>query len=285
MNNLYQCEAGHLYVVATPIGNLGDISQRAIEVLQQVDRILAEDTRHSSHLLHHLGVQKPMWSCHEHNEEQRIQQVVAALTAEKSLALISDAGTPLISDPGYRLVTAVARLGYPVVPIPGPCALITALSIAGLPTDRFVFEGFLPAKTGARIKRLEAVAHEPRTLVFYESSHRIRAMLSDIQQALGADRQVALMRELTKRYEQVFRGSVEQVVEQLDLDPNYQRGEFVLIVHGAQESAEAQQISSGILLQGLLEELPASKAASLAAKLTGLPRKQMYEQALKLSGK
>jgi len=285
MSNQDQCKAGHLYIVATPIGNLGDISQRAIEVLQQVDRILAEDTRHSGHLLHHLGLQKPMWSCHEHNEEQRIQQVLTALAAGDSLALISDAGTPLISDPGYRMVTAVAEQGYPVVPIPGPCALITALSIAGLPTDRFAFEGFLPAKSGARVKRLKAIADETRTLVFYESSHRILATLADMLQVFGLDRQMALMRELTKRYEQVFRGSIEQVSEQLDADPNHQKGEFVLVVRGAEETGSAQQTSSTILLQGLLEELPTSKAASLAAKLTGLPRKQMYEQALKLSGK
>ncbi len=285
MSNQDQCKAGHLYIVATPIGNLGDISQRAIEILQQVDRILAEDTRHSGHLLHHLGIQKPMWSCHEHNEEQRIQQVLTALAVGESLALISDAGTPLINDPGYRLVTSVTEQGYPIVPIPGPSALITALSIAGLPTDRFAFEGFLPAKTGARVKRLQALADEVRTLVFYESSHRIVATLADLLQVLGRERPIALMRELTKRYEQVFRGRIEQVVEQLGADPNHQKGEFVLVVHGAEESAGAQQISSGILLQGLLEELPASKAASLAAKLTGLPRKQMYEQALKLSGK
>ncbi len=285
MSNQDQCKAGHLYIVATPIGNLGDMSQRAIEILQQVDRILAEDTRHSGHLLHHLGIQKPMWSCHEHNEEQRIQQVLTALAVGESLALISDAGTPLINDPGYRLVTSVTEQGYPIVPIPGPSALITALSIAGLPTDRFAFEGFLPAKTGARVKRLQALADEVRTLVFYESSHRIVATLADLLQVLGRERPIALMRELTKRYEQVFRGRIEQVVEQLGADPNHQKGEFVLVVHGAEESAGAQQISSGILLQGLLEELPASKAASLAAKLTGLPRKQMYEQALKLSGK
>ncbi len=285
MSNQDQCKAGHLYIVATPIGNLGDISQRAIEVLQQTDRILAEDTRHSGHLLHHLGVQKPMWSCHEHNEEQRIQQVVSALAAGESLALISDAGTPLISDPGYRLVTSVAEQGYPVVPIPGPSALITALSIAGLPTDRFAFEGFMPAKSGARVKRLQGLLDETRTLVFYESSHRICVTVADMEQVFGPDRQMALMRELTKRYEQVFRGSIEQVAGQLGADQNHQKGEFVLVLHGAQESAGAQQISSGILLQGLLEELPASKAASLAARLTGLPRKKMYEQALKLSGK
>jgi len=285
ISNQDQCKAGHLYIVATPIGNLGDITRRAIEVLQRVNRILAEDTRHSSHLLNHLGIQKPMWSCHEHNEEQRIQQVVTALAAGESLALISDAGTPLISDPGYRLVTSVAGQGYPVVPIPGPSALITALSVAGLPTDRFAFEGFMPAKSGARVKRLQAMADESRTLVFYESSHRICATVADMQKVFGPDRQMALMRELTKRYEQVFRGTIEQVSEQLGTDPNHQKGELVLVVHGAEESAGALAISSSILLEGLLEELPASKAASLAAKLTGLSRKQMYEQALKLSGK
>lgn len=285
MSNHDQCKPGHLYIVATPIGNLSDISQRAIQVLQQVDRILAEDTRHSSHLLHHLGIQKPMWSCHEHNEEQRVEHVLSALGAGQSLALISDAGTPLISDPGYRLVTAVAEQGYPVVPIPGPSALISALSIAGLPTDRFVFEGFLPAKSSARVKQLQAIADETRTLVFYESSHRICATLDDIQRVFGSDRQITLMRELTKRHEQVFRGSVAQVNEQVASDPNHQKGEFVLIIRGAQASIETQQISSTMLLQGLLEALPASKAASLAAKLTGVPRKQLYDQALKLSGK
>ncbi len=283
MNN--QRQAGQLYIVATPIGNLGDISMRATEILQQVERILAEDTRHSKHLLQHLGIQKPMWSCHEHNEEQRIQYVLSALAAGESLALISDAGTPLISDPGYRLVMAVAEQGYQVVPIPGPSALIAALSIAGLPTDRFTFEGFLPAKSSARVKRLQDLAEETRTLVFYESSHRIRASLDDIQQVIGPDREMVVMRELTKRHEQVFRGSVQRVVEQVAADPNHQKGEFVLVIRGADASAGALQISSTILLQGLLDELSASKAASLAAKLTGLPRKQMYEQALKLSGK
>ncbi|MEE4246311.1 MAG: 16S rRNA (cytidine(1402)-2'-O)-methyltransferase, partial [Kangiellaceae bacterium] len=225
-------EKGRLYVVATPIGNLSDISQRAIETLAEVDRILAEDTRRTQQLLTHLSIKGSLVSLHDHNERQRVEQVAEWLEQGNDLALVSDAGTPLISDPGYALVSQLRQREYSVITVPGPSAIIAALSIAGLPTDRFCFEGFLPTKSGARVKALEAIKFEPRTMVFYESSHRIIASMTDMVAVFGHDRLVAITRELTKRFETVLYGTAQSVLQQLCADSNQQKGEFVVIVGG-----------------------------------------------------
>jgi len=275
--------SGQLFVVATPIGNLGDLSPRARETLATVDLIAAEDTRHSRRLLEHFGIRRPLVALHEHNERERCERLIERLQAGESVALISDAGTPLISDPGYRLVRAAREAGVPVVPVPGPSALIAALSVAGLPTDRFVFEGFLPAKAQARRSRLQALANEPRTLVFYESSHRIQAMLADLAEILGSDREAVLARELTKQFEQIEGGRLDHLCQWLDADENHRRGEFVVLVAGApaveEEAGEVQRI-----LEILLRELPVKRAAAVAAELTGRRRNELYRLALELSG-
>ena len=275
--------SGQLFVVATPIGNLGDLSPRARETLAAVDLIAAEDTRHSRHLLAHFGIRRPLVALHEHNERERSGQLIERLRAGESVALISDAGTPLISDPGYRLVRAAREAGVPVVPIPGPSALIAALSVAGLPTDRFVFEGFLPAKAQARRSRLQVLAGEPRTLVFYESSHRIQAMLGDLAATFGAAREAVLARELTKQFEQIEGGRLDQLCAWLDADEHHRRGEFVVLVAGAPPE-EAEAGDARRMLEILLRELPVKRAAAVAAELTGRRRNELYRLALALSG-
>lgn len=267
---------GSLYVVATPIGNLGDVSARAREVLAGVDAICAEDTRHSRQLLAHLGIEKPLLALHEHNEQAQSQTVVARLAAGESFALVSDAGTPLVSDPGFRLVRAARAAGIRVSPVPGPSALIAALSVAGLPSDRFVFEGFLPGKPKARRDHLQRLAGEPRTLVFYESSHRIEDALADAITAFGGSRSAVLARELTKLFETVLDGSLAELAAALAADPNQRKGEFVLLVHGAEDDGGAT-LTEGRRVHALLaEHLPPSKAAKLAAEITGAPRKALY---------
>jgi 16S rRNA (cytidine1402-2'-O)-methyltransferase len=272
---------GVLYVVATPIGNRADITQRALQVLGAVARVLAEDTRHSGALLRALGIPTPLLSVHEHNEQAQVDGLLARLRAGEDLALISDAGTPLISDPGYRLVRAARQAGVTVVPVPGPSALIAALSVAGLPTDRFVFEGFLPAKSAGRRARLQALAVEPRTLVFYEASHRIQECLADLAAVFGAEREAVIARELTKTFEQVQSGTLAELGAWLAADPNRLRGEFVVLVAGAVEPAEtdigpeAQRV-----LAILLRELPVKQAAALAAEITGARRNALYQLAL-----
>ena len=275
-------QAGELYIVATPIGNLDDITQRAISILKSVDFIAAEDTRHSARLLQHLDIATPMIAYHEHSDAKRLQKISQLLADGKSIALISDAGTPLISDPGYQLVKAVRQQGINVVPIPGVCAMVTALSVAGMPSDRFVFEGFMPAKKTARSQYLTALAREQRTLIFYESSHRILASVTDMKNILGGDRIAVIARELTKTFETVLDGSLGALVEIITKDANQQRGEFVVIVSGYKKSDEFVSIDEFVIkmMEALLEELPIKKAAAICAKLTGLNKRDLYQCAL-----
>ncbi|MDX1454247.1 MAG: 16S rRNA (cytidine(1402)-2'-O)-methyltransferase [Gammaproteobacteria bacterium] len=272
-----------LHVVATPIGNLGDITARARDILASVDIVLCEDTRHSGRLLAELGIKAELRSLHDHNERQRIEQVLGDLDGGKSLALISDAGTPLISDPGFALVRALRDAGHDVVPVPGPSAVISALSAAGLPTDRFSFEGFLPGKSGQRRKVLAALASDPRTLVFYESPRRIHACLDDLATEFGPDRRVVIARELTKLHEEFIVGSVADL--QASLAGRELKGECVLMLAGNDSESSGIGLDADTLLKALLEELPASKAAKLAARLTGESRQELYARASTLAGK
>lgn len=266
-----------LYVVATPIGNLDDLSPRARQVLAEVDAILCEDTRQSGVLLRHAGISRPLLAVHEHNEGERAAALVQRLREGQRLALISDAGTPLISDPGYRLVAAVRAAGCAVSPIPGPCALVAALSVAGLPTDRFAFEGFMPAKAGERRARLQAVASDPRTLVWYEAPHRIVETLAAAVEVLGGERRAVIGRELTKRFETVLDGTLADLLARVQSDADQQRGEIVLVVAGAPPVDDAARIDEGRRLYALLAaELPPSKAARIAAAYTGAPKRALY---------
>ena len=263
-------------MVATPIGNLGDLSPRALDTLKTVSAICAEDTRHTRQLLAHFGVDKPLVALHEHNAGDAAGPLVARLLAGESLALVSDAGTPLVSDPGFRLVRAAREAGIAVCPIPGASALIAALSVAGLPSDRFVFEGFLPAKGGARRERLAALAAESRTLIFYESAHRIEETLDDAAMAFGPERRAVIARELTKLFETVLDGTLAELAQRVRADPNQRKGEFVLLVQGAGEDADAKVAEGRRLYAKLSEHLPPSTAAKLAAELSGAPRKALY---------
>ena len=275
---------GTLYVVATPLGNLGDMSARAIDVLRQVSVIAAEDTRHSGRLMQHLNVTTPLLALHEHNERERSKALVERLARGENIALISDAGTPLISDPGFVLVREVREQGFPIVPVPGACALIAALSAAGLPTDRFVFEGFLPAKANARLERLKMLAEESRTQVFYEAPHRVLDTLTAMADAFGSERQAVVARELTKNFETIHGDSLAGLIAWMEADPNQQRGEFVLLVAGAVAQARPEQITLDVdhLLRVLSEELPLKQAAAMAAQLTGLKKNELYKRALEL---
>jgi len=270
--------AATLYVVATPIGNLADLSPRAQEVLRSVAAICAEDTRHTGQLLSHFGISKPLVALHDHNEEAMAERVVSRLLGGESLAVVSDAGTPLVSDPGFRLVRAARAAGVKVSPIPGACAAIAALSVAGLPSDRFVFEGFLPAKGAARRERLNKLAGETGTLVFYESSHRIAESLADMVGAFGAERPAVVARELTKLFETVLDGSLEQLLAKVLGDDNQRKGEFVVMVQGAGDDEQARIAEGRRLYAKLNEHLPPSTAAKLAAELSGAPRKALYGQ-------
>ena len=268
--------AGILHVVATPIGNLGDLTSRAREVLASVDAICAEDTRHTRQLLQALGLERPLIALHEHNEEDAAWKLVERLRAGESFALVSDAGTPLVSDPGYRFVRAARAAGFRVSPVPGACAAIAALSVAGVPSDRFCFEGFLPAKAAARRERLAALVAEPRTLVFYESAHRIEESLADAIAAFGDDREAVLARELTKLFETVLGDTLADIAAQVAADPNQRKGEFVLIVRGSTDDGDAR-LREGQRIYALLEvHLKPSVAAKLAAELSGAPRKALY---------
>jgi 16S rRNA (cytidine1402-2'-O)-methyltransferase len=274
---------GVLYVVATPIGNLEDWSPRAAATLKAVDIIAAEDTRHSARLMQQYGINTPLLALHDHNETARVSGLLDRLGAGKDVALISDAGTPLISDPGYRLVAAVQSAGHRVVPIPGACAAIAALSAAGLPSDRFIFEGFLPAKSVARRERLQELAAEPRTLIFYEAPHRIVESLADMQDTLGAGRRVVLARELTKTFETVRQLPLSEMRAWVQGDPDQQRGEIVLVVEGAQLQADAEDWREADRVLGvLMAELPLKQAAALAAEITGRKKNALYERALQL---
>lgn len=272
-----------LYLVATPIGNRDDIGLRAIEILKSVDCIAAEDTRHSQRLLQYHGINTPLISLHEHNEEQRTKQLLDRLLQGESLALISDAGTPLISDPGYRLVTAMHDANIPVVPIPGPCALVAAIAASGLPTDRFVFEGFLPSKQVARQKRLQALLEEERTLVFYESTHRILPCMEDMLTVFGEKRLATIARELTKTFETVHRAPLFALLEWMKSDANQQKGEFVVLIEGKKASdSGVDQKEQRRILSVLLEELSLKQAVGLATRLCGANRKSLYQLALEI---
>ncbi|HSC68881.1 MAG TPA: 16S rRNA (cytidine(1402)-2'-O)-methyltransferase [Cellvibrio sp.] len=272
---------GVLYVVATPIGNLGDMVPRAVETLQTVALIAAEDTRHSSRLLSHFDIKTPCIAYHDHSDEQRTTQLINRLLAGESIALISDAGTPLVSDPGYRLVRSARQAGVQVVPIPGACAMIAALSAAGLPSDRFAFEGFLPAKQVARCSQLEALASDLRTLIFYEAPHRILETLQDMAQVFGAEREVVMARELTKTFETIKGDKVGELAQWVESDSNQQRGEIVLLVHGASKpESEAMTPEQMRVMNVLLEELPLKQAAAIGAKLIGLKKNFLYDWAL-----
>jgi len=271
-------QSGTLHIVATPIGNLGDLSPRAWATVQQVAAICAEDTRHTRQLLSHFGMEKPLLALHQHNEDAQAAQLVARLLAGDSLALVSDAGTPLVSDPGFRLVRAAREAGVRVSPVPGACAAIAGLSVAGLPSDRFVFEGFLPAKASARRERLTRLASEPRTLLFYESAHRIEEALTDMAGAFGETRPAVIARELTKLFETVLDGTLAELRVRVAADANQRKGEFVVIVEGAGDDADAKLIEGRRLYAKLSEHLPPSTAAKLAAELSGAPRKALYGQ-------
>lgn len=273
---MFELKKGALYVVATPIGNLGDLSPRARDVLAGADRICAEDTRHTRQMLNALGLERPLLALHEHNEDARVAQVLSYLQAGESLALVSDAGTPLISDPGYRLVRGLRAAGVTVSPVPGPCAAIAALSVAGIASDRFCFEGFLPNKAAARRERLQALAAEPRTLVYYESAHRIEECLADMRAAFGDAREAVLAREITKLFETVLDGTLASIAESVGADPNQRKGEFVLVVAGAPEDADAALREGRRLYAKLAEVMKPSQAAKLAAELSGAPRKALY---------
>lgn len=267
-----------LYVVATPIGNLGDLSPRAQEVLRSVAAVCAEDTRHTRPLLAHFGIDKPLVALHDHNEDGIAGRIVARLLGGESLALVSDAGTPLVSDPGFRLVRAARAAGVKVSPVPGACAAIAALSVAGLPSDRFLFEGFLPAKAGARRERLQRLASETATLVFYESSHRIAESLADMAAVFGGGRPAVIARELTKLFETVLDGPLQELLARVEADDNQRKGEFVVMVQGVGDDEAARLAEGRRLYARLNEHLPPSAAAKLAAELSGAPRKALYGQ-------
>lgn len=268
--------SGRLYVVATPIGNLDDIGLRALRVLAEVDRVAAEDTRHTRNLLNRHGIRATLFALHEHNEDRQAAVLVERMQHGDTVALVSDAGTPLLSDPGFRLVRAAADAGIEVVAVPGASAVTAALSVSGLPTDRFAFEGFLPSRRAARLERLAALAAEPRTLVFFESSHRVAESLRDLGQVFGPRRPAALCRELTKQFETVLRGTLADVFARVEQDPDQRRGEFVLVVGGA-EPGDAENWEEALRLgRELREALGASQAARVAARFFGVARRELY---------
>lgn len=268
-----------LYIVATPIGNLADLSERAREVLGSVDHVAAEDTRHSGRLLAHFNIKVPMISVHDHNERQRAEHVINLLRNGESIALVSDAGTPLISDPGFHLVRAVREAGFRVSPVPGSCAFVAALSASGLPSDRFQFIGFLPAKSGARLQALEALSENTETLVFYESTHRIVDSLKAMSEAFGDERYAVVARELTKTFETIHGDSLEGLLEWIQADANQQRGEFVVLVQGAEKVLDDESINPEAerILRILAKEMPPKKAAGVAAEITGYKKNRLYQ--------
>lgn len=268
---------GRLQVIATPIGNMSDLSARAREALEGADLIAAEDTRHTLLLLQSIGVSRPMISLHSYNESQRVPELLERMEAGETLALVSDAGTPLLSDPGFELVNRAAQAGFEIVAIPGPSAVTTALAVAGLPTRRFCFEGFLPARQGERRAELAKLANESRTLVFFEAPHRIAETLADLAEEFGGDRPAVVARELTKAHETIYRGTLADLTAQAQGDANFQRGEITLVVHGAApraSSVDPQLLRRAVAL--LSKELPPGRAASIAAQLTGASRSEAY---------
>jgi 16S rRNA (cytidine1402-2'-O)-methyltransferase len=276
MNRLL-VQPGYLWVVATPIGHRDDFSARAIETLRAVAVIAAEDTRHSRPLLVHHNIDTPLIALHEHNERDAVDAIVRRMQGGDAVALISDAGTPLISDPGFRLVRAARAAGIRCIPVPGACAAIAALSVAGLPSDRFVFEGFLPPKAAARRGRLQELAGDARTVIFYESSHRVAESLADMRDIFGADREAVLARELTKMFETVLGEPLGELAARVVADPDQQRGEHVILVAGRGEETDAKLAEGQRVFAILREELPPAKAAKLAAAISGAPRKLLYQ--------
>ncbi|KOO02440.1 16S rRNA (cytidine(1402)-2'-O)-methyltransferase [Vibrio nereis] len=280
-NKTLPAEVPTLYIVPTPIGNLGDITQRALDVLSNVDMIAAEDTRHTGKLLSHFGVHTKTFALHDHNEQQKAQVLVEKLLAGHSIALVSDAGTPLISDPGYHLVTQCRQAGVKVVPLPGACAVVTALSASGLPSDRFSFEGFLPAKSKGRKDKFLEIAKVERTCVFYESPHRIVDSLEDMLEILGPDREVVLARELTKTFETIQGMPLGELVEWVKSDENQRKGEMALLIHGFRSSAEETLPEEATRTVAILtKELPLKKAAALAAEIYNLKKNALYKWGL-----
>jgi len=276
---------GALFVVATPIGNLTDLSERARELLARADLLLAEDTRHTRQLLSACGIERPpgsIESLHEHNETARAASLVERLLGGETVALVSDAGTPLVSDPGAVLVRGAAAAGLPVIAVPGPCAAIAALSVAALPLDRFAFEGFLPSRPSARRWVLQSLAAEPRTLVFYEAPHRLAESLADLAAVIGDTRPAVVARELTKRHETVYRGTLGSLARSCATDPDMTRGEVVIVVQGNDVQGAQEAVDADRLLRILLGELPAAQAARLAARITGRARRELYDRALEL---
>jgi len=275
-----QISPSTLYIVATPIGNLSDISQRALDILMQVDIIACEDTRHTQRLLNNFSIKNKTLSMHDHNERQRQEYIAELLQQGKSIALVSDAGTPLISDPGFHLVRHCRSLGLNVSPVPGACAAISALSVAGLPTDRFAFEGFLPSKSGARKTTLANLANEPRTMVFYDAPRRAIDTIADIVEVLGNERYVVIARELTKTFETIHSDSAVNLLTWLQADPNQLKGEMVLIIEGYHQDPSA--ISTQVIetLKLLVAELPPKKACAIAAKIYGVKKNALYDIAL-----
>ncbi|NQY27156.1 MAG: 16S rRNA (cytidine(1402)-2'-O)-methyltransferase [Piscirickettsiaceae bacterium] len=271
-----------LYIVATPIGNLSDMSQRAIEILQSVDVIAAEDTRHSGILLQHFAIKTPSISLHDHNEQQRSETLLVRLQQGESVALISDAGTPLISDPGYKLVSLVREHGIPVVPVPGSCAVIAALSASGLPSDRFTFEGFLPSKQGARQQTLQSLVDESRTMIFYDAPRRLQATLADMVEIFGGERQACIARELTKLHETIVTQPLAELLAWVSDDSNQRKGECVLLVEGIKQKKDSSETEINRVLSLLLKELPVKKAAAITASLLEVSKNTAYDMALKL---
>jgi len=274
---------GTLFIVATPIGNLDDITFRAVETLKSVDLVLAEDTRHSQKILNHFNIKTPVSAFHDYNEREKCNTVVDKLKQGDSIALISDAGTPLISDPGYILVSAAKKNSVNVVPIPGPSALITALSASGIPSDRFSFFGFLPSKQNARIKTLKTFASRPETIIVYESPKRIMATLTDMLFVFGEEREVCLAKELTKTFETILTTNISNLIDYISADPGHQKGEFVLLISSTAKKGQLeldQQLDR--LLPALCSEMGSSKAAKLAAKITGIDKKYCYQRAIEL---
>lgn len=272
--------AGNLSIVATPIGNLKDISYRAVETLQQADLILVEDTRNARKLLQHYAIKQPLKALHEHNEDKLVQGLITQIQNGQNIALISDAGTPLVSDPGFRLVQSAIAAGIQPVTIPGACAVIAALSIAGLPTDRFTFEGFLPAKQSAREQIMQGLKNEQRTMVFYEAKHRIVAFLNSLATVFGPDRKAVVARELTKKFESVYHGNLPEIIVRIADDDQASKGEFVVLLHGAESIQIDLELEA--VLTPLLSEMSISKASKIAAKISGKSKNQCYQRALEL---
>jgi 16S rRNA (cytidine1402-2'-O)-methyltransferase len=273
---------GTLYIIATPIGNLTDISQRAIKTLSDVDVVACEDTRHTKRLLDAYSITNKTISLHDHNERQKQEYIASLLKDGKNIALVSDAGTPLISDPGFHLVRHCRELGLSVSPIPGACAAIAALSVAGLPTDRFSFEGFLPSKSGARQSVLTAVAHETRTMVFYDAPRRAIDTVTDIVAVLGGDRDIVIARELTKTFETVYSDKAENILTWLAQDPNQLRGEMVLIIEGHKADPNEMLPQAITTLKLLLTEMKPKKACAITAEIHGVKKNALYDIALSL---